>query len=255
MAGHVIAALHRRQNGFLLAFFLLLSAALAPATSALALTEPKRPSVDSGQTVTEPAKPGDGIEDGKNSGVVPLPDPLVKTPGDTLPPQDDDLAQPEDDKPANVEVIYDISKAPEPVIRMRELIVEAAASGDVERLRPLMKYKDGTTRVTLGDEPDDPIATLKGLSGDAEGRELLAILLDVLATGFVHIDAGTTEEAYVWPYFTEKQLDKLSPPEVVELLRIVTAGDMADMKEFGGYNFYRVGISPTGEWKFFVAGD
>ena len=47
----------------------------------------------------------------------------------------------------------------------------------------------------------------------------------------------------------------LSPPEKVELLRIVTAGDFADMQEFGGYNFYRVGIAPDGQWKFFVAGD
>ena len=39
------------------------------------------------------------------------------------------------------------------------------------------------------------------------------------------------------------------------MLRLVTAGDFADMLEFGGYNFYRVGITPDGQWKFFVAGD
>jgi hypothetical protein len=27
------------------------------------------------------------------------------------------------------------------------------------------------------------------------------------------------------------------------------------MQEFGGYNFYRLGISPDGKWKFFTAGD
>ena len=27
------------------------------------------------------------------------------------------------------------------------------------------------------------------------------------------------------------------------------------MKEFGGYNFYRLGITPDGKWKFFTAGD
>jgi hypothetical protein len=42
---------------------------------------------------------------------------------------------------------------------------------------------------------------------------------------------------------------------MVELYRIVTAGDVTDMKEFGGYNFYRLGISADGKWKFFVAGD
>jgi hypothetical protein len=35
----------------------------------------------------------------------------------------------------------------------------------------------------------------------------------------------------------------------------VTAGDFAEMEEGGNYNFYRVGITPDGQWKFFVAGD
>ena len=33
-----------------------------------------------------------------------------------------------------------------------------------------------------------------GLSGDDEGQEILAILLDVLSTGFVELDKGTPEE-------------------------------------------------------------
>lgn len=41
----------------------------------------------------------------------------------------------------------------------------------------------------------------------------------------------------------------------VELLRIITAGDLADMQEYGNYSFYRIGISPDGKWKFFTAGD
>ena len=36
---------------------------------------------------------------------------------------------------------------------------------------------------------------------------------------------------------------------------IVTAGDFDDMKQFGAYIFYRVGITPAGQWTFFVAGD
>ena len=41
----------------------------------------------------------------------------------------------------------------------------------------------------------------------------------------------------------------------VELFKIVTAGDFDDMKQFGAYIFYRVGITPAGQWTFFVAGD
>ena len=195
------------------------------------------------QTETPPAATTPG---------VPMPDPLVnkdhaaqgtdKTPGAS------DSAKP-------VDVIYDITKVPEPVRKMREQIVEAAASGDLERLRPLMGTGTEQTQVTVGEPTDDPIGTLKDLSGDPDGDEILAIMLDIVSTGFVHVGQGTADEMYVWPYFAEKDLKSLTPPERVELLRIVTAGDLSDMQEFGGYNFYRLGITPQGKWKFFTAGD
>ena len=164
-----------------------------------------------------------------------------------------------DDKPEEpqtpVEVLYDINKAPEAVRRMRQLIVEAAASGDIERLRPLLGKGVTETQVSIVESDEGPVETLKGQSGDSDGVEVLAILLDVLATGFVHVGQGTPDEMYVWPYFAEMPLAGLTPPEKVELLRIVTAGDFSDMQEFGSYNFYRVGITPDGQWKFFVTGD
>ena len=189
--------------------------------------------------------------DGDNAQGLPLPDPLINP--QTQAQQPAASVEADDSKP--VDVIYDINKAPEPVRRLRELIVEAAASGDIERLRALMNPGPNQTQVTVGETADDPIQALKALSGDPDGIEILAILLDVISTGFVHTGQGTPDEMYVWPYFTEKSLAALTPPEKVELMRIVTAGDFSDMVEFGGYNFYRIGISPDGQWKFFVAGD
>lgn len=179
---------------------------------------------------------------------IPMPDPLV----DKAASETTDEAAPEMIEP--VEVLTDVSKVPAPVARMRELIVEAAASGDIERLRPLLGKGPTQTQVSGAGGEEDPIAILKGLSGDQDGVEILAILLDVLSTGFVLADQGTPEEAYVWPYFTAKPLSSLTPPEKVDLFRLVTAGDFAGMEEFGSYNFYRVGITPDGRWKFFVAG-
>ena len=102
----------------------------------------------------------------------------------------------------------------------------------------------------------DPIDALKAISGDNDGMEILAILLDILSTGFVQLDKGTAEEAYVWPYF-RRQVARSSarPKEKVELLRIVTAGDVAEMQEYGNYNFFRIGITPDGRWKFLSVGD
>jgi hypothetical protein len=111
------------------------------------------------------------------------------------------------------------------------------------------------TQLSLGEIEGDPIAFLKGLSGDKEGQEILAIMEEVLNAGYVHVDVGTPQELYVWPYFFALPLDKLNAKQRVELFKIVTAGDYDDMKQFGAYIFYRVGITPAGQWTFFVAGD
>lgn len=221
---------------------------------AYALSELKRVP---GSPPAEQQPPGDTSEEAPEETEeptqmrIPMPDPLVNKPSAA---SKDDLVEEEDEEPAApVEVLSDVSKIPAPVARMRELIVEAAASGDIERLRPLLGK--GPTQTQVGEGDEDPIKTLKSLSGDGEGMEILAIMLDVLSTGFVDVDKGTPDELYVWPYFAEKPLSSLTPPEKVDLLRLVTAGDYAGMEEFGSYNFYRIGITPDGQWKFFIGGD
>jgi hypothetical protein len=143
---------------------------------------------------------------------------------------------------------------PEPVRQMRQKLIDAAKSGDIEQLRALMKAQPEPPSVALGD-PGDPIDYLKALSSDADGREMLAILLEVLESGFVRVQPGTPDELYVWPYFAEYPLDALTPPQLVELFTLLTAADYEDMRSYGSYTFFRVGIAPDGRWLFFLAGD
>jgi len=148
---------------------------------------------------------------------------------------------------------YDVGKLPAPVRRLRQQITEAALTGDIDRLGPIFEA-NGEPVVSFGGA-EDPIDYLKSISGDPEGREILAILLEVLEQGFVHIDIGSPDEMYVWPYFARYPPEGLSGPQMVELFTLLTAGDYEDMKIFGTYQFYRVGISPDGTWRYFVAGD
>ncbi|MBB3453835.1 hypothetical protein FHT86_002091 [Rhizobium sp. BK313] len=189
------------------------------------------------------------------SKTIPMPDPLINNQAGQSSSNTASSNAPNSGKP--VEILFDISKVPEPVRKLREEIVEAAASGDLERLRPLMNVGGGLnqTQVTADDPGEDPIKTLHDLSGDPDGIEILSILLDIMSTGFAHVGQGTSDEMYVWPYFAEKDIKTLTTPEKVDLMRIVTAGDFSDMQEFGGYNFYRVGITPDGKWKFFTSGE
>lgn len=149
---------------------------------------------------------------------------------------------------------YDVSKLPMPVKRLREQIIEAASTGDPEKLRPIIAANGEPPELSFNDN-EDPVESLKSLSGDAEGREILAILIEVLEAGYVHVDAGTPEELYIWPYFARYPVDTLTAPQIVELFKLVLAGDYEDMKTYGVYNSYRAAIAPDGTWRYFLVGD
>ena len=152
------------------------------------------------------------------------------------------------------EIHYGTADLPKPVMRLREQILEAARSGDLERLRPVLESNEMPPTLSLT-QIDDPIDFLKQASGDPNGREVLAILSEILEAGWVHVDVGTPQEMYIWPYFARYPLARLTPPQEVELYRILTAADVEEMQDFGAYIFYRVGIGPDGTWHYFVAGD
>jgi len=153
-----------------------------------------------------------------------------------------------------VEIISDLSRLPAPVARMRERILQAARSGNLEKLVLVMQSNETLPVFSFGNEKD-PIAFWKANFPDSDGVEILATLIQILETAFVHIARGTPQDMYVWPYFAQTPLKDLSREQKVELFRIVTGADYKEMTEFGAYSFYRVGIAPDGVWHYFVAGE
>ena len=162
-------------------------------------------------------------------------------------------AQASDVPPA--EIVYGEDKLPAPVRDLRRKLIEAAKTGEIEKLRPLLETGSEATAVSTSDDGQDPIEILKNASGDGQGVELLAILLETLQAGYIRLDPGGENELYMWPYFTQVNLEKLTKPQLVELFELVTAGDYERMVGNGSYDFYRVGISPEGRFEFFIAGD
>lgn len=162
----------------------------------------------------------------------------------------DTAETPEVDAPP---VHYGADELPPMVARMRSELMEAARTGRVEALRPVLEQNEMPPTLSF-EGVDDPIEHLKDASGDPDGREILALLLEILEAGWVHVDAGTPQEMYIWPYFARWPLDALSPEQEVELYRILTAYDVDEMRRHGGYIFYRVGIGPDGTLHYFVAG-
>ncbi|MEO1102805.1 MAG: hypothetical protein AAFW98_03575, partial [Pseudomonadota bacterium] len=106
--------------------------------------------------------------------------------------------------------------------------------------------------VTGFERVDDPVAHLRLQSGDDDGQEILAILVELLEAGHVAVEDITT--TYVWPYFAEVPLGTLKAPHKVELYRILTAIDVEEMERLGHYTFFRVGIAEDGRVRYFSAG-
>jgi hypothetical protein len=153
-----------------------------------------------------------------------------------------------------LEIVTDPARLPPPVLRMRESILAATRSGDLEKLAAVIR-KSGTKPVFSYAPEHDPIAFWKDNYPDSDGLEILAILTTILETGSLHVDVGSPQEMYLWPYFARLPLRTLTPAQKVDLFRILTGADYKDMLAAGSYGFYRIGIAPDGGWHYFVLGD
>ena len=143
---------------------------------------------------------------------------------------------------------------PPAVARMRKRLLDAAYSGDLQRLKMVMQSNEMPPVFSIH-EIGDPIEFLKTQSGDGQGLELLAILTDVLEAPWTRLKPGTPQETYVWPAFVATPLDKLEPAQMVALYKILTSSDVEEMKGAGKYTFYGVGIGPDGTWHWFKPAD
>jgi hypothetical protein len=154
------------------------------------------------------------------------------------------------------QVRYGVEGLPGPVQDMREAILGAVRSGRIEELRhawELNELKPDLGVASVG----DPVAHWRQISGDGEGREILAVLAEILDAGYVVLPLGRDLEnnrLYVWPYFAEVPLDKLSPAQEVELLRLVSPAALKDMRSSGKYTHWRIVIGADGTWHSFRRG-
>ena len=140
---------------------------------------------------------------------------------------------------------------------MLEAMLAAIEAGDIEELRHA--YDLNELKPDLGVPPQtDPVGHWKRISGDGEGREVLAALSLIVQAGYVVLPLGRDLEnnrLYVWPYFAEWPLDRLSPRQQVELLRLVPPSALREMRDKGKYTHWRLVIGADGTWHTLRKGD
>ena len=136
---------------------------------------------------------------------------------------------------------------------MRQAILQAATSGDIEQLRVPIEMNE-IHPVFAKTHIADPIAYLKSISADGNGREMLAILYNLLTTGYAIEHAGTKDETIVWPYHAAMPLNALTPSQEVEIYRFLPPARLKEMIAQGKYSYYSVRIGRDGVWHYFSSG-
>lgn len=142
---------------------------------------------------------------------------------------------------------------PAPVEEMREAILAATRSGHIEDLQVPLDWNELRPDVAAS-AVDDPIAFWKKESGDGEGREILAVLANILQMRPAELPLGKDLEnniVYVWPYLAESKLDALTPAEEVDLLRLVSPNEAKAMRAAKKWTWWRLSIGADGTWHSF----
>lgn len=148
-------------------------------------------------------------------------------------------------------------KLPPHVEDLRDVILTAARSGNIEELKTAFEVS-GIVPDIGAEAASDPIKVLKERSGDHEGREILSALVEALNMPPVALPLGNDIEnnlIYVWPYLAERPLDKLTPAEEVDLYRLVTPEKAQEMREKKQWLWWRLVIAADGTWTSFKKAD
>ena len=148
----------------------------------------------------------------------------------------------------------DAEKLPIQVAEMREAILAAALSGRIKELLVPIQWNE--LRPDFGTvDSSKPIPDFKKLSVDGEGREILAVLKQLLEMPYAIVRQGRDIEnnkIYVWPYVAELPLQKLKPEQEVDLLQLIPRDSYKSMKKSGKYTYWRLAIGADGTWHEFL---
>ena len=137
---------------------------------------------------------------------------------------------------------------------MRDAIQAAVQTGDISELEHAIAWNELPPEFGE-DAGDDPIAFLKAQSADGEGREVLAIMANLLALSPASLPIGADHEnntVFIWPYLAELPLDKLTPEQQVDLLRLMPAAEAKALQQSKKWTWWRLAIGADGTWLSFI---
>jgi hypothetical protein len=157
------------------------------------------------------------------------------------------------------EISRDLDRLPAQVRAMRTAIIEAARSGDLERMRSAIERNEMPPVFARGQRAptvsEDLLRIVRERSGDGLGRQVMAEIITLFALGYARINIGDRQEMFVWPYLAALDPRLLDAEQEVELYRFARPDQLKEWREKGRYLGPRLGIGPDGTWHYFVTGE
>ena len=135
---------------------------------------------------------------------------------------------------------------PNLTLQMKEDLIDAASSGDLEEVRDLFETNE-LAPVLTNEHISDPIDYWKKASLDGSARDIMAAIAEVFSLPPVKNKNGD----FIWPYLAKVPLKKLSKKQQIDLFRLVGPKQATKMLETGIYTYYEAKIGKDGTWHYF----
>lgn len=136
---------------------------------------------------------------------------------------------------------------PVEVATKREAIYQAALSRNYETLA---KEAGADFYYSFGGEYEGGFVEYLKLSEKDEKESAFDIIPTLLALPYAKID-----DLYVWPSVYTVEPSKWTSEDIAIMKTFLTEKQIEDFREFGGYIYYRLAITSSGEWVYYLAGD
>ena len=160
-------------------------------------------------------------------------------------------------EPTLSEPMTDANALPRAVSAIRQKILQACGTRDIEALRVPIDWNEVRPLFERGAKRapgEDPIERLRALSFDRKGDEILTLLRNVLRQAYL-IETRGKARMFIWPAFALKPPADPLPDERQIMLSCVRFEDLARTDQHGRPPAMRIGISDDGVWHYFWSAD
>ncbi|MCJ8323128.1 MAG: hypothetical protein HRU29_03530 [Rhizobiales bacterium] len=144
---------------------------------------------------------------------------------------------------------------PELVINMRQDIIRAAKTGDMEQMQYVVEQNEVLPIAKFNaaqDANNSPLVAWQAQSQDTDGLYILAQMIEILNLGFAKQALIAGVDLYTWPYFADQDISQLCPTELVDLLTISSPQAVKQMQQIRLYTGFQLAIGSDGSWHYFA---